>query len=114
MAKAFDDFKMAEKFESMPLLHQTIQRRIVAMGEQVEKSMLSLVKKSSYFLFCLDKSTNQTNVSQLLIFVRTTFDNFTSKEELFVLFMEQKKEKTSLRLRRKQLAELEALINVQP
>ncbi|XP_056629866.1 general transcription factor II-I repeat domain-containing protein 2A-like [Diorhabda sublineata] len=34
------------------------------MGEQVEKSMLSLVKKS-------------------LIFVRTTFDDFISKEELF-------------------------------
>ncbi|CAH1234659.1 unnamed protein product [Diabrotica balteata] len=83
MAKAFDDSKMAEKFESVPLSHQTIQRRIVAMGEQVEKSMLSLVKKSSYFSLCLDESTDQTDVSQLLIFVRTTFDDFTSKEELF-------------------------------
>ncbi|XP_072389274.1 general transcription factor II-I repeat domain-containing protein 2-like [Diabrotica undecimpunctata] len=53
------------------------------MGEQVEKSMLSLVKKSSYFSLCLDESTDQTDVSQLLIFVRTTFDDFTSKEELF-------------------------------
>ncbi|XP_072389291.1 general transcription factor II-I repeat domain-containing protein 2A-like [Diabrotica undecimpunctata] len=83
MAKAFGDSKMAEKFESVPLSHQTIQRRIVAMGEQVEKSMLSLVKKSSYFSLCLDESTDQTDVSQLLIFVRTTFDDFTSKEELF-------------------------------
>ncbi|XP_074032206.1 general transcription factor II-I repeat domain-containing protein 2B-like [Leptinotarsa decemlineata] len=83
MAKAFGDSKMAEKFESVPLSHQTIQRRIVAMGEQVEKSMLSLVKKSSYFSLCLDESTDQTDISQLLIFVRTTFDDFTSKEELF-------------------------------
>ncbi|XP_072398352.1 protein FAM200A-like [Diabrotica undecimpunctata] len=83
MAKAFGDSKMAEKFESVPLSHQTIQRRIVAMGEQVEKSMLSLAKKSSYFSLCLDESTDQTDVSQLLIFVRTTFDDFTSKEELF-------------------------------
>ncbi|CAG9827097.1 unnamed protein product [Diabrotica balteata] len=83
MAKAFGDSKMAEKFESVPLSHQTIQRRIVAMVEQVEKSMLSLVKKSSYFSLCLDESTDQTDVSQLLIFVRTTFDDFTSKEELF-------------------------------
>ncbi|CAG9830356.1 unnamed protein product [Diabrotica balteata] len=41
MAKAFGDSKMAEKFESVPLSHQTIQRRIVAMGEQVEKSTCS-------------------------------------------------------------------------
>ncbi|XP_072389335.1 general transcription factor II-I repeat domain-containing protein 2A-like [Diabrotica undecimpunctata] len=39
--------------------------------------------KSSYFSLCLDESTDQTDVSQLLIFVRTTFDDFTSKEELF-------------------------------
>lgn len=83
MAKAFDNSKMAEKFESVPLSHQTIQRRVVAMGEQVENSMLSLVKKSSYFSLCLDESTDQSDVSQLLIFVRTTFEDFTSKEELF-------------------------------
>ncbi|CAG9840700.1 unnamed protein product [Diabrotica balteata] len=81
MAKAFGD-NIAEKFESVPHSHQTIQKRI-AMGEQVEKSMLSLVKKRSYFSLCLDQSTDQTDVSQLLIFVRTTFDDFTSKEELF-------------------------------
>ncbi|XP_056639745.1 SCAN domain-containing protein 3-like [Diorhabda sublineata] len=81
MAKAFEDSKMAEKFQSVPLSHQTIQRRIVAMGEQVEKSLPSLVKKSSYFSLCLDESTDQSDVSQLLIFVRTTFDDF--KEELF-------------------------------
>lgn len=83
MAKAFEDSKIAEKFESVPLSHQTIQRRIVDMGEQVEKSLLSLVKKSSYFSLCLDESTDQTDVSQLLIFVRTTFEDFSSKEELF-------------------------------
>ncbi|XP_056639741.1 general transcription factor II-I repeat domain-containing protein 2A-like [Diorhabda sublineata] len=33
MAKAFEDSKMAEKFQSVPLSHQTIQRRIVAMEE---------------------------------------------------------------------------------
>jgi hypothetical protein len=61
------------------LSHQTIQRRVVAMGEQIENSMLSLVKKSSYFSLCLDESTDKSDVSQLLIFVRTTFEDFTSK-----------------------------------
>lgn len=85
MAKAFEDSKIAEKFESVALSHQTMQRRIVEMGEQVEKSLLSQVKNSSYFSLCLDESTDQTDVSQLLIFVRTTFEDFSSKEELFDL-----------------------------
>jgi hypothetical protein len=38
MAKAFEDSKMAEKFESVQFSHQTIQRRVVAMGEQIENS----------------------------------------------------------------------------
>ncbi|XP_050508033.1 general transcription factor II-I repeat domain-containing protein 2A-like [Diabrotica virgifera virgifera] len=36
-----------------------------------------------FIFLTLDESTDQTHVSQLLIFVRTTFDDFTSKEELF-------------------------------
>lgn len=85
MAKAFEDSKIAEKFESVALSHQTIQRRIVEMGEQVETSLLGQVKQSSYFSLCLDESTDQTDVSQLLIFVRTTFEDFSSMEELFDL-----------------------------
>lgn len=75
MAKALEDSKVAEKFESVALSHQTIQRRIVEMGEQVETSLLGQVKQSSYFSLCLDESTEQTDVSQL----------FSSTEELFDL-----------------------------
>ena len=35
MAKTFGDAKMAEKFESVPLSNQTVQRRVIDMGEQV-------------------------------------------------------------------------------
>ena len=83
MAKAFGDAKMAEKFESVPLSNQTVQRRVIDMGEQVEKSLIRLVKESMHFSLCLDESTDQSDVSQLLIFVRTTFEDFSSKEELF-------------------------------
>ncbi|KAJ8879464.1 hypothetical protein PR048_020072 [Dryococelus australis] len=64
MAYAFEDAKLAERFESVPLSHQTIQRRIIDMGEQVEILMLSLARK-------------------LLIYVRTTSKDFFIKEELF-------------------------------
>lgn len=83
MAKAFQDVKLAGKFESVSLSHQTVQRRITDMGEQVENSMLSLVKHSPYFSLCLDESTDQSDVAQLLIFVRTVSKDFSIKEELF-------------------------------
>ncbi|KAJ8881578.1 hypothetical protein PR048_018062 [Dryococelus australis] len=65
MAKAFVDDKLAEKLESVPLSHQTIQRRIIGMGEQVEKLMLSLVEERIYFSHCLDESTDQSNIAPL-------------------------------------------------
>ncbi|KAJ8880851.1 hypothetical protein PR048_017323 [Dryococelus australis] len=83
MAKAFEDTKLAEKLESVPLSHQTIQRRIIDMEEQAEKSLLSLVEESIYFSLCLDESTGQSNIAQLLIYVRTTSKDFSVKEELF-------------------------------
>lgn len=82
MAKAFGDAKLGEKFDSVPLSCQTIQRRIIDMGEQVEKSLIDLVKKSTYFSLCIDESTDQTDVSQLLIFIRVTQEDFSTKEEL--------------------------------
>lgn len=83
MAKAFEDPKLAEKFESVPLSHQTVQRRIIHMGGHVEQSILSLVKVNPYFSLCLDESTDQSDVAQLLIFVRTVSKDFVIKEELF-------------------------------
>jgi hypothetical protein len=47
MAKAFGDAKLAEKFDSVPLSNQTLQRRVIDMGEQVEKSLIGLVEKST-------------------------------------------------------------------
>lgn len=82
MAKAFGETKLAEKFDSVPLSNQTLQRRVIDMGEQVETSLIGLVEKSTYFSLCLDESTDQTDVSQLLIFIRLTQEDFSTKEEL--------------------------------
>ncbi|KAJ8885855.1 hypothetical protein PR048_012061 [Dryococelus australis] len=57
IAKAFEDVKLAEKF--------------------------NLVEESMYFSICLDESTDQSNIAQLLIYVRTTSKDFFIKEELF-------------------------------
>lgn len=84
MAKAFGDAGIVEKFELVPLSNQTVQRRVTDMGEQVGKSLLGLVERSNnyYFSLCLDESTDQTDVSQLLIFIRITQEDFSTNEEL--------------------------------
>ena len=53
------------------------------MREQVQKTLFDLVEKSSYFSLCLDESTDNTNVNQLLIFICITQEDFSSKEEFF-------------------------------
>ena len=105
---------MAEKFESVPLSNQTVQRRVIDMGEQVEKSLIRFVKESMHFSLCLDESTDQSDVSQLLIFVRTTFEDFSSKEELFDVCSLQGTTKGRDMLLKKLSTELEASVNVQP
>ncbi|XP_076330617.1 SCAN domain-containing protein 3-like [Tachypleus tridentatus] len=82
MAKAFGNAKIAEKFESVQLSNQTIQRRVTDMGEQSENSLIRLVEKSTYFSLCIDESTDQADVSQLIIFVRIIHEDFSTKEEL--------------------------------
>lgn len=70
---------MAQNFEIVALSSQTIQRRTVDMGEQVEKSTIDLIKKCVYFSLCLHESTDQTDVSQLLIYIRFTQEDFTTR-----------------------------------
>ena len=53
------------------------------MKGQVPKICLTSLKKSSYFSLCLDKSTDNTDGNQLLIFIYITQEAFSSKEELF-------------------------------
>ena len=53
------------------------------MGEQVQKTLLDLVEKSLYLSLRLEESTDNIDVSQLLIFIHITQKDFSSKEELF-------------------------------
>ncbi|XP_076315887.1 general transcription factor II-I repeat domain-containing protein 2-like [Tachypleus tridentatus] len=82
MAEVFRDAKIAEKFESVPPSNQTIQRRVTNMGEQLENQLVGLVEKSADFLLCLDESTDQADVNQLLIFVCIIHEDFSTKEKL--------------------------------
>ena len=83
MAKAFRDSKITEKFETVPLFSQTLRRRVTDMGEEVRETLLDMVEKNSYFSLCLDESTDNIDVSQSLIFIPITHEDFSLKEELF-------------------------------
>lgn len=84
MVKSFEtvSLKLFKLFNYSNLSHQTIQRRIVDMGNQVEEETRSSVEKCVSFSLCLDESTDQIDVSQLLIFVRHTQEDFSTHEEL--------------------------------
>jgi hypothetical protein len=85
MAKAFRDNNVAEKFQSVSLSHQTVSRRIADMGEQVTNKLTDIIDKCCNFSSCMDESTDQTDTSQLLIFIRATQSDFSTKEELLEL-----------------------------
>ncbi|XP_042198919.1 general transcription factor II-I repeat domain-containing protein 2A-like [Callorhinchus milii] len=85
MARAFGDEKMARNFESVSLSHQIVARRISDMNVQVNAKLRTIVQTCKYFSLAVAESTDFTDVSQLLIFIRTIDEDFSVYEELLEL-----------------------------
>jgi hypothetical protein len=83
--KAFGDTNMVKKFETLSLCYHTVARSVVAISEHMAGKMSDIVDKSCYFSLCLDEITDQTDITQLLIFVRTVQSEFSAQEELLNL-----------------------------
>jgi hypothetical protein len=64
--------------------YQTVTITVAHMDEHVRSRLCNVFEKSVYFL-CLDDSTDQTDVSQLLIFVCAIQSDFSTHEELLNL-----------------------------
>ena len=79
MAHRFGEDKVAKKFETVSLSHQTIARRISDFSKHVSSKPKSIVENRMYCLLALDESTD---VSELPIFIRTVDKNCTVQEEL--------------------------------
>ncbi|XP_003738604.1 SCAN domain-containing protein 3-like [Galendromus occidentalis] len=60
----------AARVKRIPLSARTIHRRILTMSEDVERQVLRLIEKSSFFSIQLDESTDVSNRAILLCFVR--------------------------------------------
>ena len=82
MAHMFEEDKVARKFETVSLSHQTIARRVSDLGKQVSLKLKNIVENCVYFSLALDESTDISDTSELLIFIRTVDVNFTVQEEL--------------------------------
>jgi hypothetical protein len=55
------------------------------MDEHDRSRLCNVIEKSVYFSLCLEDSTDQTHVSQILIFVRAIQSDFSTHEELLNL-----------------------------
>ena len=86
-AKLMNSIMLGEKasnaIERVPLSSDTVQRRIVAMAEDVKKQVISRVRQSPLFSLQLDESTDICNEANVLCYVRYIFDGAVHDEFLF-------------------------------
>ncbi|CAH2087357.1 unnamed protein product [Euphydryas editha] len=81
LAHRFMQPKLADKFESVALSPQTVARRIDDIDEYVAKKICDYIVKCEYYSLCLDESTDQTDIGQLIIVIRCISKDFSITEE---------------------------------
>ncbi|PNF21263.1 hypothetical protein B7P43_G02123 [Cryptotermes secundus] len=82
MAEAFNENKVGNKFQTLPLSKQTVTRRLEDISNQISNNVKDIIANCSYFSIALDESTDVSDTNQLLIFVRAIKEDFTIFEEL--------------------------------
>lgn len=85
MLTALGEDKVVEKVDKISLSRQTVTRRIENVDKYLNNQLRNDLAACSYFSICLDESTDITDVSQLLIFVKLAFSDFTTREEMLSL-----------------------------
>ena len=72
----------SKKLASIPLSDNTVQRRIVAMSDDIKNQVVSDIKSSPFHAIALDESTDVASCSQLLVYVRYIKDDELRQEFL--------------------------------
>lgn len=85
MAKSFNLPETVECFKTVSLSPQTVSLRIDSIGQQIAIKLKNLLASCKYYSLCLDESTDNSDISQLSIFVRIIQNNFEINEELLAL-----------------------------
>ena len=73
------------KFESISLSRRTVMHRIGSISDQLTEQLMIASKNFVCFCLALDKSTDEEDTAQLLIFIRGINRNFVITEELLGL-----------------------------
>jgi len=79
MAKSIiNENKIASEFEKIPLSKRTVtrRRRIADTDSAIRKTLQTIKTDFAYFSIALNESTDVSDLSQLLIFVRVIFPQF--------------------------------------
>ena len=66
----------------MSLSHQTVARRVKDLSDNVKLQLQTKDKNCKYFSLALDESADVSDISQLLVCIRTVDENFIVCEEL--------------------------------
>ena len=75
----------AAKLKTVSLSNNTVKNRIEEMPIDIADQVISSVKDSKYgFSMQLDKSTDITNIVQLLVYTRYTTQNYDAETELLM------------------------------
>ena len=71
MAQVFGEEKVAKKFESVSLSHQTVARRVTKLNQHFFMKLKNITKPCKFFSLALDESTYVSDISQFLVFTST-------------------------------------------
>ena len=75
--------KASQTIKQISLSNDTIKSRIHEMSDDIKSKLLRKIDSSSVFALQLDESTDISNLSQLLVYVRYVADERISEEFLF-------------------------------
>jgi hypothetical protein len=75
--------KVAKQLESIPLSNDTASRRISDMASNVKEWLIEKVKAIKYYFIQLDESTDVSNMTNLLTFIRFEDEESVKEELLF-------------------------------
>ncbi|XP_064101718.1 zinc finger BED domain-containing protein 5-like [Macrobrachium nipponense] len=89
MCRAIHGEKMARELESIPLSNNTVGRRIHEIASDILIQLMERVKNINYSLQ-LDESTEISSSSQLIAFIRYSFNGKLNEDMLFCLALEKK------------------------
>ena len=72
-----------EKMKQISLSNDTIRSRIADLAEDMQEQLLVKIRESPVFSIQLDESTDVSNLSQLMVFVRYVHDRTIEEDFLF-------------------------------